>query len=124
MPRTEEPRLHHPRPRSAAQKPKSTKIGANSQPKPRLAEKLLGENHARPGQAKTINHHAKPRPRSKHPAQIENGNPQTRRDRYRLELMKSPRNGLRRWVFLRGRWKWRQDGRIFNGGEGRAGWRK
>ena len=38
--------------------------------------------------------------------------------------MKSPRNGLWIWVFFRGRWKWRRDGRIFNEGEGRAGWRK
>ena len=31
---------------------------------------------------------------------------------------------LWRWVFLRGRRKWRRDGRIFNRGEGREGWRK
>jgi hypothetical protein len=32
--------------------------------------------------------------------------------------------GLWRWVFLRGRWKWRRDGRSFNKGKGREGWRK
>jgi hypothetical protein len=38
--------------------------------------------------------------------------------------MKWPKNGFVEMGFFRGRRKWRWDGRIFNRGEGREGWRK
>jgi hypothetical protein len=122
VPRTEKPRLHHPKPRSAAQKPQAeTEIGANTQPRPRSA-KNPRKKKPTPGRDRQPSRQAETKIETPSPDQERQH--KTRRDGYQLGLMKWLRNGFVEMGFFRERRKWRRDGRIFNRGEGRAGWRK